>query len=81
MSSGATHFRYERGNARSTVRKLVTMRKKRKPARPGRPPRNPFAKVLGGGLFKPKVVKRKDAYRRKPRHAKRAARDPEVGEE
>ena len=42
------------------------MRRKRKPAAMAKPPRNPYAKVLGRGLFKPKVVKNKDAYVRKP---------------
>jgi hypothetical protein len=35
-----------------------------------KPPRNPYAKVLGLGPFKPKVAKKKDAYVRKPRHRK-----------
>lgn len=33
-------------------------------------PRNPYARVLGLGPFKPKVAKKKDAYVRKPRHRK-----------
>jgi len=53
------------------------MRRKRKPAAAARPPRNPYAKMLGGGLFKPKVVRNKDAYVRKPRHRK--AIDPDSG--
>jgi hypothetical protein len=35
-----------------------------------KPPRNPYAKALGLGPFKPKVAKKKDAYVRKPRHRK-----------
>jgi hypothetical protein len=35
-----------------------------------KPPRNPYAKVLGLGPFKPKVAKAKDAYVRKPRYRK-----------
>ena len=49
------------------------MAKKRKPAvtvKVTKPPRNPYAKVLGLGPFKPKVAKAKDAYVRKPRHRK-----------
>lgn len=49
------------------------MRKKRKPAvtvKVTKPPRNPYAKVLGLGPFKPKVAKAKDAYVRKPRYDK-----------
>jgi hypothetical protein len=46
------------------------MTKKRKPVRTVKPPRNPYAKVLGLGPFKPKMAKSKDAYVRKPRHRK-----------
>ena len=49
------------------------MAKKRKLAvivKVKKPPRNPYAKVLGLGPFKPKVAKAKDAYVRKPRHRK-----------
>lgn len=46
------------------------MRKKRKPTGKAKPPRNPYAKVLGLGPFKPKVAKAKDAYVRKARHRK-----------
>jgi len=45
------------------------MKKKRK-ALVAKPPRNPHARVLGRGLFKPKVVKDLDAYARRPRHRK-----------
>jgi hypothetical protein len=45
------------------------MKKKRPPA-PPKPPRNPHARVLGRGLFKPKVEKDTDAYVRRPRHRK-----------
>jgi hypothetical protein len=38
--------------------------------RAGKPPRNPHARALGTGLYKPKVVKGKDDYRRKPKHPK-----------
>jgi hypothetical protein len=40
--------------------------------RAGKPPRNPHARALGTGLYKPKVVKGKDDYRRKPKHPKPA---------
>ena len=49
------------------------MKKKRKltvTVKVGKPPRNPYAKVLGLGPFKPKVAKPKDAYVRRPRHRK-----------
>ena len=57
------------------------MRRKRKPAATARPPRNPYAKALGGGLFKPKVVKNKDAYVRKTRHRKLLKHEVDGGEE
>jgi hypothetical protein len=52
---------------------------KRKPKRTvaGKPPRNPHARALGGALFKPKVVKKKDAYVRKPRHRKQMKHEVE----
>ncbi|WP_421724904.1 DUF7230 family protein [Bauldia sp.] len=40
-----------------------------------KPPRNPHARALGTGPFKPKVEKGKDAYRRKPKHVKPAVDD------
>jgi hypothetical protein len=54
--------------------------KKRKPPKPAKPRRNPYARALGGALFKPKVVKRKDEYQRKPRHRKRGAIENGEGE-
>ncbi len=56
------------------------MRRKRKPAATAKPPRNPHARALGGALFKPKVVKRKDAYVRKPRHRRRFRQEEDVSE-
>lgn len=44
------------------------MKKKRKA--PAAKPRNPHARVLGSGPFKPKVMKDPDAYMRRPRHRK-----------
>lgn len=44
------------------------MKRKRKRTVAARPPRNPHARALGGPLFKPRVVKKKDAYLRRPRH-------------
>lgn len=41
-----------------------------KQPREGKPPRNPHARALGSALYKPKVVKGKDEYRRKPKHPK-----------
>jgi hypothetical protein len=38
--------------------------------KPGKPPRNPHARALGTGPYKPKVVKGKDEYRRRPKHPK-----------
>jgi len=48
------------------------MKKSRAPGPPkaGKPPRNPHARVLGTGPYRPKVVKGKDEYRRKPKHPK-----------
>ncbi|HET7717509.1 MAG TPA: hypothetical protein VFK86_17945 [Bauldia sp.] len=46
------------------------MKGKRKPPRAAKPPRNPYARVLRAGPFKPKVAKLKDAYIRRPRHRK-----------
>jgi hypothetical protein len=46
-----------------------------------KPPRNPYAKALGRALFKPKVVKNKDAYVRKPRHRKPLKHEVDGGEE
>ena len=58
------------------------MRKKRIPAVKAKPPRNPFARALGaGGLFKPKVVKSRDAYVRKPRHRKPLKHEVDASEE
>jgi len=45
------------------------MTKKRKPVA-GKPPRNPHAKALRSGAFKPKVLKPKDPAARKPRYRK-----------
>jgi hypothetical protein len=45
------------------------MTKKRKPVA-AKPPRNPHAKALRSGAFKPKVVKARDPEARKPRHRK-----------
>ena len=56
------------------------MRKKRKPIVTAKPPRNPYAKVLGLGPFKPKVAKARDAYVRKPRHRKPLKHEVEAGE-
>ena len=42
------------------------MKKPRKAGPPAR--RNPHARVLGEGLFRPKVVKDPKAYVRKPKH-------------
>jgi hypothetical protein len=42
------------------------------PKRPGgrRTKRNPHARALGGGLFRSRIVKRRDEYRRRPKHKK-----------
>jgi hypothetical protein len=45
------------------------MTKKPKPVAT-KPPRNPHAKALRSGAFKPKVVKARDPEARKPRHRK-----------
>ena len=45
-----------------------------------KPPRNPYAKLLGLGPFKPKVAKKKDAYVRKPRHRKPLKAEVDGGE-
>ena len=45
------------------------MKKKRK-VPVAKPPRNPHARVLGQGPFKPKVEKAPDAYVRRQRHRK-----------
>jgi hypothetical protein len=39
----------------------------------GKPPRNPHARALRGPLYKPKVVKGKDEYRRTPKHPRQAS--------
>lgn len=57
------------------------MKKKRKPLSTVKPPRNPFAKVLGRGPYKPKVAKSKDAYVRRPRHRKPLKHEVDGGEE
>lgn len=44
--------------------------KKKRITLPAKAPRNPHAKVLGRGPFKPKVEKDPDAYVRRPRHRK-----------
>lgn len=44
-----------------------------------KPPRNPYARSLGLGPFKPKVAKSKDAYVRKPRHRKPLKHEVEGG--
>jgi hypothetical protein len=49
---------------------MAKMRKRMKAAKPTKPPRNPFAQALAGGLFRARVVKRRDAYLRRPRHRK-----------
>ena len=46
-----------------------------------KPPRNPYAKLLGLGPFKPKVAKKKDAYVRKPRHRKPLKGEADAGDE
>ncbi|MCP4381707.1 MAG: hypothetical protein GY798_09895 [Hyphomicrobiales bacterium] len=53
----------------------MAKRKTTKPPVAGKPPRNPHARVLGSGPFKPKVVKRKDEYRRLPKHPKLLSED------
>ncbi|MCB1496671.1 MAG: hypothetical protein KDJ86_12855 [Bauldia sp.] len=45
--------------------------------RPGKPPRNPHAKVLGKGPYKPKVEKGRDAYIRRPKHPRPAVEEGE----
>ena len=49
---------------------MVKKRKRVVTAKVTKPPRNPYAKVLGLGPFKPKVAAKKDAYVRKARHRK-----------
>ncbi|SDB52741.1 DUF7230 family protein [Bauldia litoralis] len=48
------------------------MKKPKAPKTPkeGKPPRNPFARALRDPLYKPKVAKGKDEYRRTPKHPK-----------
>lgn len=48
------------------------MKKKRTGKTPPKPakPRNPIARALGGGLFRAKATRRRDAYLRQPRHRK-----------
>jgi len=58
----------------------MTMKKKRKPL-PPKAPRNPHAKVLGRGPFKPKVEKDPDAYVRRPRHRKPLGKGPEESDQ
>ena len=46
-------------------------RDKKVRAKPPPPkPRNPEARALRAGAFKPKVERSKDAYQRKPKHRK-----------
>ena len=54
------------------------MKKKRQA--PAAKPRNPHARALGSPLFKPKVVKDPDAYRRRPRHRKPLKNEVEPGD-
>jgi hypothetical protein len=39
--------------------------------------RNPHARALAGALFRKRVVKRKDEYRRREKHAKPVGEDGE----
>lgn len=48
----------------------MSKRKPKKAPVAGKPPRNPHARALGSGPFKPKTLKRKDEYRRTPKHPK-----------
>ena len=50
----------------------------KKPSRTEPPkPRNPEARALRSGLFKPKAEPKKDAYRRKPKHARTVIVEPD----
>ena len=42
--------------------------KKPKLPKPRKIVRNPYARVLGNALFRKRVVKREDVYRRRPKH-------------
>jgi hypothetical protein len=55
--------------------------KKKRPPPPPKPPRNPHAKVLGRGPFKPRVEKDPDAYVRRPRHRKRPGQSGDEGDQ
>jgi len=46
------------------------MARKAKPIRVKAVRRNPLARVLAGGKFGPRVVKRADTYKRRPKHRK-----------
>ena len=72
ISSGGTALRYESGGPGSTVSEAAMAKKQKRvvAVKATKPPRNPYAKLLGLGPFKPKVAKKKDAYVRKPRHRK-----------
>ena len=48
--------------------------KKPKLPKPRKIVRNPYARVLGNALFRKRVVKRQDVYRRRPKH-RRALKD------
>ena len=41
---------------------------KTKPSGPRKVRRNPIARELGGGKFRPRVVSREGGYRRRPKH-------------
>jgi hypothetical protein len=53
------------------------MTRKAKPIRPRKIRRNPHARALGDALFRPRVVRPPDAYRRKPKHRKPQAEEGE----
>ena len=44
--------------------------KKPKLPKPRKIVRNPYARVLSDALFRKRVVKREDVYRRRPKHRK-----------
>jgi hypothetical protein len=46
------------------------MARKAKPLKARKLRRNPHARALGTALFRARVVKRPDVYRRRPKHAK-----------
>jgi len=56
-------------------RSRFAMARKAKPLKAKKLRRNPHARALGTALFRARVVKRPDVYRRRPKHA----RPPEPG--